>query len=262
MHTIPDNIIISDKENIQVSTKCISSSSSDFDIGQGFAENYEKFHYRSDKEKKKLLFHLPQPQNISSPCRKFTSFLKPGAKFSGYQESGRQQYQVQIKIIETDLSKSTLSGFLTIHGLTEANPIITTFFRGEIIGPHYSFETKHENWGSDLKNDIQHWARFPSWRALDLNINDNLELRKYYKYKCQALNNEYIFMRWKELFLYPDSQITNVKGASFAGFYYVCLNQITGNITGLYFHKFTDKFQQLNISFVADSGICPIYEYE
>lgn len=190
-----------------------------------------------------------------------TSILKPGAIFMGFQESGMQQYKVEVKLIEVNLSDSTMAGLLTIHGLTRAYPVITTFFKGEIIGKNFTFETKHKNWGSNVKNDIQHWSRFQPWRALNLDLSNesNYDVQDYYY--GDPLNNVYIFMRWKELFLYPDATITEIKGASFAGFYYICFNQLSGQISGLYFHGQTDKFQQLTLSFVPDRGVCSSYEY-
>lgn len=201
----------------------------------------------------------PVPQPAAPPQSKHTSILKPGATFSGYQESGRQRYEVQVKLLEVDLNSSTLSGFLTIHNLTDAHPLMVTFFKGEVVGPHFSFETRHASWETSLRNDIQHWARFTPWRKLDIDISNDAENADYYQHR--ALQNEYLFMRWKELFLYPDSNISGVKGASFAGFYYLSLNQVSGNITGLYFHRSSDMFQQLNLSFVPDAGMSATYEY-
>lgn len=191
----------------------------------------------------------------------YSSIIKPGARFTGFQESGMQHYKVEVELAEVNLSESTMSGFLTIYGLTSAHPVITTFFEGEIVGKNFTFETIHEDWGSTLKNDIQHWARFQPWRSLNLDLLNeaNHDVQDYYH--KNALKNEYIFMRWKELFLCPDSTVTDIKGASFAGFYYICFNQVSGHVSGLYFHKLTDKFQQLTLSFVPDHGVTPIYKY-
>lgn len=200
---------------------------------------------------------IPPPPPLAA--LKHTSILKPGAQFTGYQESGRQQYQVQVKLLEVDAGQSTLSGLLTIHGLTESYPVITTYFEGEMVGPKYSFETKHDSWGSSPRNDVQHWARFKPWRDLGIQLQHDAMNHLYYQ--AHAQQGEYLYMRWKEMFLYPNSHITNIKGASFAGFYYICFNRVTGNVVGLYYHKYTDRFQQLNLSFVPDSGVCGTYEY-
>ncbi len=187
-----------------------------------------------------------------------TSFLRPHSGFVGTQQSGRLAYDVQVDLKEVNLEKSYLTGFLTIHGLTEAHPEITTFFRGEIVGSKFSFYTKHPEWGSTRKNDIQHWGRFPSWRKLNFNTDDDAENSKIYN---EAKQSEFLYMRWKELFLVPDARIKNIKGASFTGFYYISFNQLTGSISGLYFHKSSDKFQRLDLSHIPDGGISPTYQY-
>ncbi|KAF6006139.1 hypothetical protein HII13_005260 [Brettanomyces bruxellensis] len=210
------------------------------------------------KQGTKLLFpKFPDPL-MNRELLITTSFLRPHSGFVGTQQSGRLAYDVQVDLKEVNLEKSFLTGFLTIHGLTEAHPEITTFFRGEIVGPKFSFYTKHPEWGSTKKNDIQHWGRFPSWRKLNFNTDDDAENHQIYK---EAKQGEFLYMRWKELFLVPDARIKNIKGASFTGFYYISFNQLTGSISGLYFHKSSDKFQRLDLSHIPDGGISPTYQY-
>lgn len=40
----------------------------------------------------------------------------------------------------------------------------------------------------------------------------------------------------------PDHRITNIHGASLAGFYYVCLELSTGNIEGFYYHRLSELY--------------------
>lgn len=208
---------------------------------------------------------IPAPRLITEPS--FTSILKPGAIFSGYQESGRQRYLVQVKLLNVNLNNSELSGLLTIHGLTESYPLITTFFNGEIIGPNYSFITGQDrnNWGSNLRNDIQHWSRFTPFRKLDIDLfklnNNNISEQTKDTIAHKISSSGHIFMRWKEKYLYPDVEVTDIKGASFAGFYYVCLDEAMRTINGLYYHNRSDKFQQLILSFVNDDGVSSTFEY-
>jgi hypothetical protein len=49
-------------------------------------------------------------------------------------------------------------------------------------------------------------------------------------------------MRWKEYFLVPDHRVRTINGASFEGFYYICFNQISGDIEGIYFHAKSEKY--------------------
>jgi glucose-induced degradation protein 4 len=120
-------------------------------------------------------------------------------------------------------------------GLTEDHPTLTTYFEGEIIGSQYSFFTQHEDWGANHKVDLSHWSKFNAFRPYQkqarrgpVTIND-------------VSQKENIFMRWKEHFLVPDHRVKTITGASFEGFYYICFNQIKGEVSGIYFHSKSEK---------------------
>ena len=179
---------------------------------------------------------------LASPSRRTrfaptttSSFLRPGSKFDGTQQSDRQIYDVQVEIKHVDMAESFLCGYLRIRGLTDDHPTLTTYFEGEIIGTKYTFQTKHAEWGSNEKVDMAHWARFPAWRPLSKQAK-----KPDFSYKNFA-QRENIFMRWKEDFLVPDHTVRNITGASFEGFYYICFNQVTGSISGIYFHARSEK---------------------
>jgi hypothetical protein len=55
------------------------------------------------------------------------------------------------------------------------------------------------------------------------------------------MQKEHLFMRWKEYFLVPDHRVRTISGASFEGFYYICFNQVSGGIEGIYFHAKSEK---------------------
>ncbi|KAK9383280.1 vacuolar import and degradation protein-domain-containing protein [Kockiozyma suomiensis] len=184
-----------------------------------------------------------------------SSFLRSGSKFMGTQMSGRQTYEVQVELKHVDMKESFVCGYLHINGLTEDNPLLTTYFEGEMIGPKHSFFTRRRDWGASEKTDIIHWARFPSWRPIA-----KMAKRPDYRH-VNFEQRDHIFMRWKECFLVPDHRVRDINGASFAGFYYICFNQITGAISGLYFHKDSEKYQQLELSHVKDSGMFYSYEF-
>lgn len=122
-----------------------------------------------------------------------------------------------------------------MSGLAEDHPTLTTYFEGEIIGPKYTFQTKHDSWGATDKTDMQHWARFPAWRPLAKQAK-----KPDFHYKNCA-QRENIFMRWKEYFLVPDHRVREISGASFEGFYYICFNQVAGTVSGIYFHAKSEK---------------------
>jgi glucose-induced degradation protein 4 len=122
-----------------------------------------------------------------------------------------------------------------LQGLTNAEQTLTTYFEGEIIGNKYTFLTKHPDWGANEKVDMSHWGRFPAWRPLSKQAK-----RPDFSFKNFA-QRENIFMRWKEYFLVPDHNRKTVNGASYEGFYYICFNQVTGSISGMYYHARTAK---------------------
>jgi glucose-induced degradation protein 4 len=122
-----------------------------------------------------------------------------------------------------------------ITGLTEDHPSLTTFFEGEIIGSKYTFITQHPEWGSNEKVDRQHWGRFQAYKPLSKHTSrPDLATKDW-------MQKEHLFMRWKEYFLVPDHRVRTISGASFEGFYYICFNQVTGGIEGIYFHAKSEK---------------------
>ncbi|KAF2172297.1 hypothetical protein M409DRAFT_17531 [Zasmidium cellare ATCC 36951] len=184
-----------------------------------------------------------------------TSFLRPGSRFRGTQQSDRQVYDVQVELKDVNLAESFLCGYLRIQGLTDDHPTLTTFFEGEVIGPKYLFKTDHKSWGSNEKVDLQHWARFPAWRPLAKSAKSpNFTLKNYQQ-------REHLFMRWKEYFLVPDHRVKTITGASFEGFYYICFNQCSGSVSGIYFHAKSEKYQQLELRHVEDKGCIPAVEF-
>ncbi|KAK7693537.1 hypothetical protein QCA50_003106 [Cerrena zonata] len=150
--------------------------------------------------------------------------LYPGASFQGTQKSGRNSYDVNVTIVDVDFSSSHLCGYLRIRGLTDDWPELTTYFDAEIIGSRYGFLTR--NWGASEQEDMVHWGRFPAFRHV------RSELRKPHLTMGDA-DRGAVFMRWKEKFLVPDHRVQDINGASFAGFYYVCVDfnpQHTGSL--------------------------------
>ncbi|KAF7538043.1 hypothetical protein G7054_g3239 [Neopestalotiopsis clavispora] len=185
-----------------------------------------------------------------------SSFLRPGSKFHGTQQSERQIYDVQVEIKYVDLRESSLCGYLRIQGLTEDNPTLTTFFEGEIIGSKYGFLTNHPDWGATDKIDVSHWNKFTAFRPYAKTV------RKGGNIAIPNLGSkENIFMRWKERFLVPDHRVRTINGASFEGFYYICFNQKSGTVSGIYFHAKSEKFQQLELKHVEDRGCFGALEF-
>jgi glucose-induced degradation protein 4 len=242
--------------------------------------SYSAMHHATDHHE---AAHLPATPRFEFSHQRLypqypSSFLRPGSKFSGTQQSDRQIYNVDVQILTLSVPESTMTGYLRICGLTEDHPTLTTFFTGEIIGgPNHkhTFQTKDPSWGATDRTDLQHWARFPAWRPLskdakrDINFKHpspasthprtgppNLssppaattttETDMEDRADNDAANPGWwtqanIFMRWKEWFLVPDHRVKSIQGASFEGFYYICFNQAEGNINGIYFHARSEK---------------------
>lgn len=199
------------------------------------------------------------PLSAGQPKRVFpnstSSCLRPGSKFVGTQQSDRQVYNVQVELKYVDMEESFLCGYLRIQGLTDDHPTLTTYFEGEIIGNKHTFKTAHPEWGSSEKVDMQHWARFPAWRPLAKQAKS-----PSFTYKNYA-QREHLFMRWKEYFLVPDHKVKTISGASFEGFYYICFNQVSGSVSGIYFHAKSEKYQQLELEHVDDRGCAAAVEF-
>lgn len=141
--------------------------------------------------------------------------LYPGATFSGTQKSGRNSYDVNVTIMDVDFDASFLCGYLSIRGLTDDWPELTTYFDAEIIGSRHGFLTR--KWNASEQDDMMHWQRFPAFKGV------KHELQKP-SYTLPDRDRGAIFMRWKERFLVPDHRVQDINGASFAGFYYVCVD--------------------------------------
>ncbi|CEG67215.1 hypothetical protein RMATCC62417_03678 [Rhizopus microsporus] len=172
--------------------------------------------------------------------------LYDGSRFKGMQKCGANTYNVIVDIQHVDLAASKISGYLNIEGLTTECPELTTFFEGEIIGPHYSFLTR--KWQAQQSIDILHWGRFPSFEPyISVFNNDDFVYDPY--------DNDFVYMRWKEHFLVPDHCVSNIDGASFAGFYYICYQRSTNEIKGFYFYFNNHEwYQQLTLEHVEKNA--------
>jgi hypothetical protein len=183
-------------------------------------------------------------------------YLQPGSRFVGTQQSKRQRYEVEVEIKHVDMRESFMCGHLTIQGLADDHPTLTTYFEGEIIGSKYGFVTQHQEWGASEKIDFSHWNKFTAFRPYQK------QMRKGVQTLIKDVDQkENIFMRWKEHFLVPDHRIRTIRNASFEGFYYVCFNQAKGEISGIYFHRKSENFQQLELKYVENRGCFGAVEF-
>ncbi|KAG8760756.1 hypothetical protein FRC14_002052 [Serendipita sp. 396] len=183
--------------------------------------------FKSHLEHQVLLSPVPSLTNTRIPSRGYDC-LYPGASFEGIQANRTKEHRVSVRIVDVNLHQSTISGFLTIHDLTDNHPEITTFFDGQIIGHQYGFITN--DWGANETVDMTHWQHFAPFHHI--NPSDYVKPKMTFKNGTSSADRGFVFMRWKERFLVPDHRVKTINGASFAGFYYICLEfgSLMGNL--------------------------------
>ncbi|GAA5863008.1 hypothetical protein JCM3774_006718 [Rhodotorula dairenensis] len=145
--------------------------------------------------------------------------LHSGSTWVGVQRSGRNSYEVTVKFDEVDLGASKVCGTLEIKGLTPELDSLVTFFEGEIVGEVGSPGFRTGRYGATEFDDLKHWRRFPAFTRNRLErslVKPDLNLRT-------AKNKPYVFLRLKERFV-VNHRIEAIHGASYAGFYYCCLD--------------------------------------
>ncbi|CAF4111121.1 unnamed protein product [Adineta steineri] len=179
------------------------------------------------------------------PPNKNTSILCTSTRFTGNQKSKGKSYNVDVIFHHVDLERSYICGYLGITGLIDEYPKLSTFFDAEIISKRYPFLTR--KWEADEDVDRQHWSKFDAFLPyVDTFNNDSFD----YDQLLRGKNSDFVFMRWKEHFLVPDHTVRNITGASFAGFYYICLQLSTGKLQGYYYHNSSEWFQSLTLEHV------------
>ena len=166
-------------------------------------------------------------------------FLYPGSRFLGSQTSNNNTYSVEINLLNVNLPESFLCGYLEIKGLADDWPSLCTYFEGQVVGEKYGFLTC--KWGASVEIDLQHWQIFHPFQHQHL-LTNNIKTK---------IPGDYLYLRLKELFLVPDHKIKTINGASFSGFYYVCMNKISGEMEGVYYHQSSEMFQKLEIQHVG-----------
>lgn len=180
------------------------------------------------------------------------SLLHSGSTFRGQQRSRGNSYQVDVVLQHVDEENDFLCGYFTIYNLTKEYPTLTSYFEGEIIGEKHPFLTR--KWEAKLEVDQEHWSKFPSFSQFADSFNaDEFEYDS-------VKESDFVYMRWKEHFLVPDHKITQIHGASFEGFYYICFQKSTARIDGYYYHKQSEMFQSLKLHHVAQTSI-PVFEF-
>ncbi|CAI4055504.1 glucose-induced degradation complex subunit VID24 SKDI_02G2130 [Saccharomyces kudriavzevii IFO 1802] len=130
--------------------------------------------------------YWPENPAIAAPSPNPTTcinYLRPRMQFTGYQISGYKRYQVTVnlKTVHLPTGRCTslsphLSGFLSIRGLTNQHPEISTYFEAYAVN-HKELGFLSSSWKDEPvlneykatdQTDLEHWINFPSFRQLFL----------------------------------------------------------------------------------------------
>ncbi|VDD79402.1 unnamed protein product [Mesocestoides corti] len=147
-----------------------------------------------------------------------------------------------------NLSAKSICGFMkvektnkdseTLENVANGKPTIS-YFDGEIISRQFPFVTG--KWGATIETDTNHWnelnvmARFPNY------YRDNFDY-------SQLENFDHVYMRWKEKFILGESSKADEKKPP-TGFYYICLQKSTGELTGYFYNKASERLQLLELKY-------------
>ncbi|KHN76114.1 Glucose-induced degradation protein 4 -like protein [Toxocara canis] len=170
-------------------------------------------------------------------------YLFCGARFRGVQRSRNHRFDVEVVIQDVDLADARLCGTLHTKGLTAQLQELTTFFQGEIISEKHSFLTN--KWDADVEADLNHWQKFTGLKEKY----GNAIMSNSFDYS-KLLDDSVMYMRWKEHYLVDENSSRDVTGASFAGFYYIAMDELKGEITGFYYHRQSEMYQLLSLKHV------------
>ncbi|KAK4525425.1 hypothetical protein GAYE_SCF12G3333 [Galdieria yellowstonensis] len=195
-----------------------------------------------------------------SPKPIFCSLLQAGQRFQGIQNSWKlvkdlDYWTVHVEIQDYIPEKGYICGTMEAIDVPRFDYPVITFWEGQIVDNiHYGFRTGC--WEATEEDDLRHWSQFSAFRALERVF----EIDRARQVALHPL--EYVFMRWKERYFV---NVPHNCGLTIAGFYYVCMNRITGETQGYYFDPDSLPFQKLQLSPCCLRGqgfTCPWYAFQ
>jgi hypothetical protein len=135
---------------------------------------------------------------------------------------------------------------MTAQDVPEASAPVVTFFEGEIIdNKNFSFYTSHTDWAALSDTDMRHWSRFPAFKDLKKDV-------ETWGGRASGLaDSSKIFMRWKEQHFVAGGECR----LTIAGFYYCCLDRVTGSIQAIYYDPASSPDQRLHLE-ACPGGPC------
>ncbi|KAI3630145.1 hypothetical protein MIR68_011580 [Amoeboaphelidium protococcarum] len=185
--------------------------------------------------------------------------IVPSFVYRGQQTSNSQVHDVGVQFLSQDFTRNLLYGYLTISGLTNNQATITTCFEAEMVDDvNSTFLTG--KWDTDAQIDQIHWEQFESYKKLGIDLNEPSSIN-HQRVRSQLASSPYVYMRWKERFLYPDHKVKNIDGASYSGFYYVEYDIEQKRFTGYYYHQNSERFQKLSLHLQDGQKSISSYEF-
>lgn len=178
---------------------------------------------------------------VPQPLRD-ASFLRVGQTFAGSQtvtsaaSKSCDEWRVNVVVQGADLDAGTICGSMEALDVPRADSPVLTFWRGQIVDNRNHF-FRTARWRAEFPNDMDHWGKF---RAFDADLagavkadrGDDIDLSQ----------RRHVFMRWKEIFFVSPGEDC---GLTIAGFYYCCMDRLTGSIAGYYFDPNNQPWQKL-----------------
>lgn len=214
----------------------------------------------ADQQPPAIAFHVPAPPPLT--------LLQPGMSFHGQQcmttqagsphsrvlvaQSGLSQgsgpkqdsWAVSVTLLGYDHSQGTVCGHMQASNLPNEAAPVTTYFEGEIVdNNNHTFYTPR--WGATAASDIRHWRQLPGFAALQG------EVVASGGRAAGLAESAWAYLRIKEQFFVQQGE---EGGLSIAGFYYLALHRVTGEVQGLYYDPASMPDQALALSLCCGSG--------
>ncbi|KAJ2414897.1 hypothetical protein H4218_001631 [Coemansia sp. IMI 209128] len=192
------------------------------------------------------------------------SLLQPGMKYVGVQkiiaqsemqfrhgrglnpDVGKEQWDVEVAVHTVDMKSGRLTGIMRAINVPNTPMPVVTFWEGEVVD-FKNFTPLTGKWRASADNDKQHWRLFASLAAADSSA--DAFLCKWPPLLCgrrmPRLLEDNIYMRWKEK-SFVNTRPDRVE-LTIEGFYYICMNRMSGSIEGVYFDVKGQPFQLLSL---------------
>ncbi|KAJ2721544.1 hypothetical protein GGI07_003897 [Coemansia sp. Benny D115] len=194
------------------------------------------------------------------------ALLQPGIEFRGVQRmsiSGAatdglrlpvhramvaEKWDVHVVIQTVDMPHGRISGLMKAINVPRMPKTVVTHWEGEVVD-FKNFTPQTAKWRARCREDADHWMMFAPVKQSPHEFLNRWPEELLGKRMPEMLK-DYIFMRWKE------NEFVNVQPGetrlTIEGFYYICMNRVTGAIEGVYFDPQTQPNQRLTLKVKND----------